>query len=175
MKGEDSARVLLLIGFLLLVLTCGLYIQTSGFYPASEEKILFPTQVVQITSDTINGSLMIPFNVTEEGWVFASVTPDPHAYAFTLYYWHFSTSQNEQSIQEPAMLKTGTYYLVVPFTLFQGLDLDYRVLIEIHETIQRPNPYFPYAIASFITGTIFTITSGYTFLKCKNENTDTKI
>jgi len=165
MKCKHFALVLLLIGFSLFVLACGV-ILASVFYPTREGKILFPSQVVQITSDTINGSLLIPFNVTEEGRVHAEVTHDPHGNGFTTYSYHFSTSQNEQSIQGPAMLKTGTYYLVVPFTLFQGLDLDYDVLVGIYETIERPYPYLTLTV-SFLTGSILTLMSGYVFLNAK--------
>jgi hypothetical protein len=165
MKGKNFALVLILIGFSLFVSACGV-ILASFFYPASERKILFPIQVVQITSDTTNGSLLIPFNVTEEGWVYADVTPDPHGNGFATYSYHFSTSQNEQSIQEPAMLKTGAYYLVMPFTLHQvqGLDLDPpNVWIGIYERIVRPIPYLTLTV-SFLTGSILTLMLGYVFL-----------
>ncbi len=174
MKGKGFARVLLLFGFLLLVLACGFYIQGPSFRTFSERKILFPAQMVQIKSDTINGSLTIPFNVTEEGHVFATVASDPYGPAYTLYTWHFSASPNGQSIYRPATLKPGTYYLVQPFTLFQGLDRDYYALIEIYERIQKPPPYLTYTIASFMTGTTFTIT-GYMLSKHKNKNAERKL
>jgi hypothetical protein len=169
MDVNDYAIILLAFGVLLLTTAVGLYVSTAGFPEVPETKVLFPKQLAQIKSDTIEGSLMIPFNVTSEGHVYADVEPDPHGYAFTLYSWHFTTSNGQRT--DEFVLKPGTYYLAIPFKLDQGLSLPYDVGVGIYEEIEVVNPRFPYGIACFVTGAACLATSVYIPIKHKRNST----
>ena len=51
----------LLCGILLLIAAINLYVTTSGFPNWPETKVLFPEQIVQIKSDTVEGSSTLAF------------------------------------------------------------------------------------------------------------------
>ncbi|MEM3705987.1 MAG: hypothetical protein QXX59_08790 [Candidatus Bathyarchaeia archaeon] len=150
MSVKVFAGILLMCGVLLLIEAINLYVATSGFPNWPETKVLFPQQIVQIKSDTIEGYLRIPFNVTIEGHVYADVGVPPWGYAFTFYAPYFETSDGQRV--NSWIFKPGTYYLVVPFKLDQGLSLPYEAWVGIYEEIKVPHPLLQYGITCFISG-----------------------
>jgi hypothetical protein len=152
METRELAWIFFCIGVLLLVFSLTFYMNTQGFQGIEENLTLLPFHVVQLESDKVNGSLVIPLNVTVEGHVDAAVAGTHDSYAFTQYEWYLVNSSNGQSYFYPESVMPGKYYLIQNFTIPDTSHSGYYLAIGIYETILKANPKFPYAIGCLISG-----------------------
>jgi hypothetical protein len=164
MKIQEFAWFFFSFGILLLLLTLNFCISTQGFQKISEDVTLLPLHVVQIESDTNNGSLTFPLSITYKGHVYAAVNEAYGSQGFSLYSWYCSNSSSGQPYVTSDTVRPGRYYLIVPFTIPSTSSSDYYMAVGIYETIEKSNPYLSYAIISLISGTTLIVLSGYSLL-----------
>ncbi len=165
MKISHFVDVIFLGGILLLILAASFFRVALGSPNVVESRTLFD-QEVPVRSDSIVGSVAIPFNVNEKGEVYASVDVALTGQWFDVHSEHFAVSPNGYPV-EFADFAPGKYYLVVPFVLYLGLEYNYSLAVNIHETVRSSNPLLQYAIVFSVVGAGLVAVSGLMFLPHK--------
>jgi len=167
METRELAGILLCVGVLLLIFSLVMYESTQGFQAIEEDITLVPLHVVQVESDKVNGSLVIPLNITVEGHVDADIDVTHDSYAFAQYAWYLLNSSNGQSYFYPENVSPGRYFLIQNFTIPDTSLSGYYLAVGIYETILKANPNFPYAIGFLISGTALIVLWGCLLLRDK--------
>jgi hypothetical protein len=165
MENRELAGILLCVGIFLLVFSLTAYVFAQGFQAAEEDITLVSLHVVQVKSDKVNGSLVIPLNITVEGHVYAAINVAPGSYAFTQYAWYLLNSSSGQSYFNPGTVIPGRYYLIQNFTIPDTSLSGYYLAVGIYETILKANPNALYAIGCLISEAALIVLSGCLLLR----------